>query len=337
MTKSVHEIAALLKGEVAGDKSVQIHSVGSIESATEGQLAFAFSKEHLARLEETSASCIVVPREFNTPSKKTLIKAPNPREALISMLHFFYKPDRKKPGVHKLACVSESSKIGQGAYVGPFAVIEDEAAIGDNSTIEAGVFVGKGSKVGNGSLVYPNVTIYHDCFVGNNVIIHSGTVIGSDGFGFIQKDGIQHKIPQIGKVIIEDDVEIGSNVSVDRATIGETVIGKGTKIDNLVQIAHNVRIGQNVIIAGEAGIAGSAVIEDNAIIAAQAGIKDHVRIGKGAIVGASSAVKDDVEPGKVVVGYPAKDGREFAREVAAISRLTTNINNIFRLIKDQKD
>lgn len=335
MEKSVKELASLINGEAVGDVAAQIHSLSSIESAKEGEMAFAFSKEHLQRLEETAASCIVVPKEFNFPSKKTLIKTPNPREAFINLLNFFYRPARKKPEIHKQAVISNDASLGKDVYIGPYAVIEDGATIGDNTTIEAGVYVGKETKIGKGTFIYPNVTVYHNCTIGNNVIIHSGTVIGSDGFGFIQKDGIHHKIPQIGKVVIGDNVEIGSNVSIDRATVGETVIGDGTKLDNIIQIAHNVKIGKNVVMAGESGIAGSAIIEDNVTIAAQVGIKDHVRIGKGAIIAAKSAVKDDIEPGKIVAGIPAKDGRELAKELAAVTKLTKNINKIFHLLKQK--
>lgn len=333
MKKNVQEIAALLQGEIVGDNGAVINNINSLESADTGDLAFAFSEEHLKNLEKSRATCVVVPREFSIPTQKTLIKTPQPREAFIHLLTFFYRPEKKAPGIDSKATVSQHSSIGKGTYIGPNAVIEAGVAIGENSIIEAGVYVGKNSKVGNNALIYPNVTIYANCFLGNNIIIHSGTVVGSDGFGFIEKDGIRHKIPQIGKVVIEDDVEIGSNVSIDRATIGETVIGKGSKLDNLIQVAHNVRIGKNVVMAGASGVAGSTVIEDNVTIAAQVGIKDHVRIGKGAIIGAKSAVKDDVEPGKIVIGIPAKDGRELAKEMAAVSRLTKNINKIFRLLK----
>ncbi|MFH1752649.1 MAG: UDP-3-O-(3-hydroxymyristoyl)glucosamine N-acyltransferase, partial [Candidatus Omnitrophota bacterium] len=324
-------------GEVVGDSAVKIANVSSLEAAREGDLAFAFSKKHLETLEETKASCVVVPNDFDAPSTKTLIKTARPKEAFIGMLNFLDKPAKKRPGTDKQATVSMSAKIGKGVYIGPHAVIEDEASVGDNSTIEAGVFIGRRSSVGNSTFINPNVTIYHHCYIGSNCIIHSGTVIGSDGFGFFEKDGRRHKIPQIGKVVIGDDVEIGSNVSIDRATVGETVIGQGSKLDNLIQVAHNVQIGKNVVIAGAAGIAGSVVIEDNVTIAAQAGIKDHVRIGKGAIIGAQAGVKDDVEPGKTVVGTPAKDGRKVAKELAAISRLTKNIHKIFRLLKSESD
>ncbi|MEE8360274.1 MAG: UDP-3-O-(3-hydroxymyristoyl)glucosamine N-acyltransferase [Candidatus Omnitrophota bacterium] len=337
MTKSVQEIAFLLKGEVVGNGATKIAKINSLESAKEGDLAFAFSKKHLRSIEDTKASCVVVPKDFDAPSKKILIKTERPKEAFIGMLNFLYKPTEKKPGTNKQATVSPTAKIGKGVYIGPHAVVEDEAAIGDNTTIEAGVFIGQKSSVGKNTFINPNVTIYHHCCIGSNCIIHSNTVIGSDGFGFFEKDGIQHKIPQIGKVVIHDNVEIGSNVSIDRATVGETVIEEGAKLDNLIQVAHNVRIGKNVVMAGGSGIAGSAVIEDNVVVAAQAGIKDHVRIGKGAIIGPKAGVKDDVAPGKIVIGIPAKDGREVAKELAAVSRLTKNINKIFRLLKAQEE
>lgn len=335
MEKTVREIAHVIKGEVVGNADTRISGLSAIDSAVQGQMAFAFSKEHLQRLEETNASCVVVPKEFGFPSKKTLIKAQNPREAFINLLIMFHKPKRKTPGIHKQASISEKAKIGKGVYIGPCAVIEENVSIGDNSIIEAGVFIGKNTQVGQNTLLYPNATVCHNCTIGNNVIIHSGTVIGSDGFGFIEKSGIRHKIPQIGKVIIKDNVEIGSNTSIDRATVGETTIGEGTKIDNLVQIAHNVTIGKNVVIAGESGIAGSSVIEDNVTIAAQVGIKDHIRIGKGAILAAKCGVMNNVAPGKVVWGSPAKDARQFAKEVVVISKLTKNIQKILRLIKEK--
>ncbi len=337
MTRSVKEIAFLLKGEVVGNGAAKIANVSSLEAAKEGDLAFAFSKKHLQFIEDTKASCVVVPKDFDVPSTKILIKTAKPKEAFIGMLNFLYKPAKKQPGRDKQATVSPTAKIGKGVYIGPHAVVEDEAAIGDNSTIEAGTFIGRKSSIGRNTFINPNVTIYHHCHIGSNCIIHSGTVIGSDGFGFFVKDGTQHKIPQIGKVVIHDNVEIGSNVSIDRATIGETVIGEGSKLDNLIQVAHNVSIGKNVIMAGGSGIAGSAVIEDDVVIAAHAGIKDHVRVGKGAIVGAKGGVKNDVAPGKIVVGIPAKDGREVAKELAAVSILTKNINKIFRLLKAQEE
>lgn len=335
MAKNIKEIAKLVSGEITGDDSIQINSINDLDSAKEGEMAFAFSKEHLLRLEETRASCVVVPKEFDIPSKKTLIKTANPREAFINLLILFNKPKKKAPAISERAAISKNAKLGRDIYIGPCAVVEEGVSIGDNSVIESGVYIGKETRIGENTLIYPNVTIYHNCEIGNNVTIHGNSVIGSDGFGYIEKQGMHHKIPQVGRVVIEDDVEIGSNVSIDRATIGETVIGKGTKLDNLIQIAHNVKIGRNVVMAGQSGIAGSTIIEDNVTIAAQVGIKDHLRIGKGAIIGAKSAVKDDVEPGKIVVGIPAKDGREFAKELAAVSKLTKNINKIFRLLKSE--
>lgn len=337
MQKSVREIAFLLKGEVVGDGSTKISGIGSIETAEKGDIVFAFTDGHIAHIDKTEASCIIVSKDFDKPTRKTLIKTAKPKEAFIGILRFLYKPQKKKPGTDKQATVSPTAKIGKGSHIGPHAVIEDEAMIGENTVIDAGVFVGRKSSVGKGCYINPNVTIYHHCYIGDNVIIHSGTVVGSDGFGFYEKDGIRHKIPQIGKVIIEDDVEIGSNVSIDRATVGKTIIGKGTKLDNLIQVAHNVRIGKNVVMAGSSGVAGSAVIEDNATIAAQVGIKDHVTVGKGAIIAAKSAVKDDIEPGKIVAGIPAKDGREFAREMAAVTKLTKNVSKIFRLLKKEEE
>ena len=330
---SVKYIANLVKGDVIGNANAQIYSMGSIDTAKEGEITFALGKEQFEKLEASLASCIIVPKEFDQPTKKTLIKTSDPREAFVHLMNAFNKPKQRKPGIHERAIVSKQAKIGRGVYIGPLAIIEEEVEIGDNTTIEAGVFIGRKSKIGSSTLIYPNVTIYHHCFIGNNIIIHSGTVIGADGFGFIKKDGIQIKVPQVGKVIIKDNVELGANVTVDRATIGETFINEGTKLDNQIQVGHNVRIGKNVIIAAFTGIGGSVVIEDNVIIAACVGIKDHVKIGKGAMIAAKSGVKDDIAPGQIIGGIPAKDGKIWAKEVAALSRLTKNINKIFQILK----
>ncbi len=317
---SVSEIAGRLKGEVIGAGDKEIRGVNSLDLAGPDELTFA-DKNYLSRLDQTRAACVIVPKEFAGPSSKTLIKVENPKEAFLAALYLFYRPEKPGPGIHPSAVIGENVKLGQGVAVGPCAVIEEGAEIGDRTVIEAGAVVGKRVRIGSDTVIHANVSLYHDVRIGSRVILHSGTVIGSDGFGFVEKDGIQIKIPQTGIVIVEDDVEIGSNVSVDRATFGATVIGKGTKIDNIIQIAHNCRIGQNVIIAGQSGMAGGVVIEDNVIIAAQVGIKDHVRVGKRAIIAAKSAVKDDVPPGATVIGIPAKDARVTAKEWATLARL----------------
>ncbi|MDD5085075.1 MAG: UDP-3-O-(3-hydroxymyristoyl)glucosamine N-acyltransferase [Candidatus Omnitrophica bacterium] len=316
----VSEIAQRLKGEVIGAPDIEIRGVNGFELAEPDELTFA-EKDYLSRLGETRAACVIVPKEFKGPSSKTLVKVANPKEAFLAVIYFFYKPEKYLPGIDPRAVIGQRVKLGENVTVSPCAVIGDDAQIGDRTVIEAGAVVGKRVKVGSDTIIYANVTLYHDVRIGNRVTIHSGTVIGSDGFGFVEKDSIQIKVPQTGTVVIEDDVEIGSNVSVDRATFGATVIGKGTKLDNIIQIAHNCQIGKNVLIAGQSGMAGGAIIEDNVVIAAQVGIKDHVRIGKRAVIGAKSAVKDDVPPGVTYIGIPAKDARIVAKEWAILSRL----------------
>lgn len=316
----ISQIAERLKGEVVGPGDKPIHGVNSIDLAGPDEITFA-EKAYLSKLDQTRAACVLVPKEFEGPSSKTLVKVTNPKEAFLEAIYFFYKPEKPKAGIHPSAVIGERVKLGQDVAIGPCAVVEEGVEIGDRTVIGAGAVVGKRVQIGSDTVMHANVSLYHDVKIGSRVIVHSGTVIGSDGFGFVEKDGIQIKIPQTGNVIIEDDVEIGSNVSVDRATFGSTVIGRGSKLDNIIQIAHNCQIGKNVIIAGQSGMAGGAVIEDNVVIAAQVGIKDHVRIGKRAVIAAKSAVKDDVPPGLTVIGIPAKDARVTAKEWATISRL----------------
>jgi UDP-3-O-[3-hydroxymyristoyl] glucosamine N-acyltransferase len=269
-----------------------------------------------------------------------LIRHPNPYLAFARVLELFAGTGREyTEGIHRTAVVAKDSEIESGVCLGPWVVVENGAKIGPGVTILAGSLVGADSVIGENSLVYPNVTIRENVKIGKNVIIHSGAVIGSDGFGFARDGSRHHKIPQIGGVQIEDDVEIGANVTVDRATLGVTRIGRGTKIDNLVQIAHNVNIGENCIIAAQVGISGSTQIGDESILGGQVGVVGHLKIGKKVMVGAQSGVTKDVPDGTVVFGYPAREIHKTKRMKAHLSRMdlyVQRLKNLEAILKEMK-
>jgi UDP-3-O-[3-hydroxymyristoyl] glucosamine N-acyltransferase len=251
--------------------------------------------------------------------------------AFAKVVNLFSKEAQKHPtGIHKHALVSSKAKVGKNVAIGAFAIIEDGANIGDNTIIYGGCYVGHGTKIGKDCLIYPQVCIRERLEIGNRVIIHSGTVIGSDGFGFANVRGVQHKIPQIGTVLIEDDVEIGANVTIDRARFDKTIIGKGTKIDNLVQIAHNVIAGENCIIVAQAGVSGSTVLGKNVTLAGQAGLVGHITVGDNAIVAAQGGVTKSVPANTMVSGYPAKP-HDVAKKINACVQ---NLPNLYKKIRE---
>jgi UDP-3-O-[3-hydroxymyristoyl] glucosamine N-acyltransferase len=321
MQKTLAQIAREIKGRVVGDDAVLIKGVAGIKEAQTGDLTFLANPKYLPLAAVTAASAIIVGKDVLVEGR-TVVQTENPSVAfarVVSMIKEDLTP--RISGVHPTALVDPSAVIAEGAGIGPHAVIEKNARIGRNTVICAGVFIGQKTTVGADSLIYPNVTLRENITVGDRVIIHSGTVIGSDGFGYVPVDGVHMKIPQMGTVVIEEDVEIGACVTVDRARFDRTFIGRGTKIDNLVQIAHNVHIGRNCIIIALAGIAGSAVIEDGAIIAGQVGVAGHVNIGVRAVVAAQSGITKDVAPGAKMFGTPAKEYRAFIRDMSYVGRL----------------
>jgi UDP-3-O-[3-hydroxymyristoyl] glucosamine N-acyltransferase (EC 2.3.1.-) len=250
------------------------------------------------------------------------------------MISLISPEDTKHPkGIHKTAIIAKSVKLGKGVAVGPFCVIEEGAQIGDRSVIYASCYIGYKTKIGKDCLIYPKISIRDKITIGDRVIIHGGTVIGSDGFGFATVKGLHHKIPQIGTVVIEDDVEIGANVTIDRARFDKTIIGRGTKIDNLVQIAHNVVVGENSIIVAQAGISGSTVIGNNVTLAGQAGLVGHITIGDGAIVAAQAGVTKSVPPNTMVSGYPAREHESARKVIACVQRLPELVETIRDLKK----
>jgi UDP-3-O-[3-hydroxymyristoyl] glucosamine N-acyltransferase len=306
MKKTLKEIAGLIGGEVVGDGNVIITGVCGIKEAHPGDITFLANPKYLPLLESTDASAIIVSRDIAQASKP-VIRTENPSLAFTKAVSLFAPVDVRHPkGIHPTAIVGKKVTLGENVALGPYAVVEDEASIGDNTVIYPGCYIGYQAVIGKDTLIYANVSVRERTSIGDRVIVHSGTVIGSDGFGFETVDGIHHKIPQIGTVLIEDDVEIGANVAIDRARFDKTVIGRGTKIDNLVQIAHNVAIGENSLIVAQAGISGSTVLGKGVILAGQAGLVGHIHVGDGAIVAAQAGVAKDVPARTMVSGYPAK-------------------------------
>jgi len=336
---SLGQISKIVDGILEGNESSIITDLAEIQHAKEGHLTFLGNPKYRKYLSVTKATAILVPKDFSG-SYKNLIRVENPNLAFSLMISRFRPgPPLPTPGIHKTACIAESAKLGRNIYIGPNVVIEDKAVIENSVSIFANSYIGAETQIKSETVIRPNVTIYHSCQIGSNVLIHSGVVVGSDGFGFVRTKKSIKKIPQAGCVVIEDDVEIGANCSIDRGTLGDTVISKGTKLDSLVQIAHNVKIGEYCFIAAQSGIAGSSTIEDGVTIAGQVGIAGHLKIGAGAIIAGQSGVTKDVPRGTIVFGYPAQEQNKARREIASIRSIPdikAKLKEIEKIIKRLK-
>ena len=313
-------IAAFIAGKVIGNADISIHGVSSLTDATAGQITFLSDRKHLSAATMTLASGILVAQAEST-IPCTQIIVPNPALAFTRIVKAFFTSTGSPRGISEEIHRGEHGQIGKDGSIWPFVSIGDHVRIGDRVSLFPGVFIGEGSTIGDDCVLHPNVTVRERSHIGNRVTIHSGTVVGSDGFGYIHDNGIHEKVPQIGCVVIGDDVEIGANVAIDRATFGETVIGKGTKIDNLVQIAHNVKIGEHSLIVAQAGIAGSSTLGQHTTLAGQAGVSDHMHIGDGAIVTAQTGVLRNVPANHVVSGTPAIPHTLWLRMSQTLQRL----------------
>jgi UDP-3-O-[3-hydroxymyristoyl] glucosamine N-acyltransferase len=321
------EIAKYLQGEVVGDGTAVLNSFAPADRAQPGDLTFAENEVFFARAEESAATAIIADKRFSS-SKKILIQVPNARIAFAKALTLFFPEPTRPGGIHPQAVVAASASVDPTAHIGPHCTVGERVKIGARSVLQAGNFVGDDSKLGEDVNLFPNVTIYPRTEIGNRVRIHAGTVIGSDGYGYVLDGGVHRKVPQIGNVILGDDVEIGANVTVDRGALGPTVIGKGTKIDNLVQIAHNVEIGEHCLIIAQVGIAGSAKLGNYVVLAGQVGVGGHLKLGNQVTVGAQSGVMMDIPDGGKWLGAPAQPDREFKRQVIAIQRLPDLLKRI---------
>lgn len=312
------EIAEKIGGLVDGDGDLEITAVAGLREASAGDISFLANPKYAAQVADTNASAVIVPQDWDRSGKCALVRVDNSDQAFAQVAEFFYEPvPTPAAGIHPKAVVAESATIGEGVSIGACAVIEEGVVVGDNTVIEAQCVVAYKTTIGSNCHFYPLVSIREFTEIGNNVIIHNGTVVGSDGFGYaVQEDGSRAKIPQIGKVVIEDDVELGANVAIDRARFGKTKIGKGTKIDNLVQVAHNVVVGEHSVMCGQAGVSGSSIIGSKVILAGQAGLAGHLEVGDGAIVGAQAGVMRDVPAKDFVIGSPAMNHLQAKKVIA---------------------
>ena len=334
MSFTAAQIAELTNGQVIGNASTTITGLNMATHARLGDLTFAENAKYLEAANASDAAAIIVGEEV--ASSKVLIKVANPKVAFARVLQAFAPEPVYPAGVHATAVVDPSAVVSESAHIGPHCVVEAGARIGEGCVLRGNNHIGAKSTVGTGSKIFPNVTIYPGCTIGNRVRIHSGSIIGADGFGYVF-DGKEHvKIPQIGTVIIGDDVEIGANTSIDRGALGATKIGKGTRIDNQVQIAHNVEIGEHSLIVSQVGIAGSSKIGHHVTIAGQAGVSHHVAIGDGATVGGGSAIIRDIPAGEAYWGSPAQPQMSFKRSVVALRRLPKLLLRVSALEKLQK-
>jgi len=339
MQFSAAQIAMLINGKTEGDANVTVGSFGKIEEAGEGQLAFLANPKYEEHLYTTGASVIIVneTQELKQPVKATLIRVADAYSAFASLLTKYQEIESQQlSGIQQPAYIAANAKLGEKIFIGAFAYLSEGVVLGNNVKIHPQVFLGKNVRIGDNTVLHPGVKIYHDCVVGKNVTIHAGTIIGGDGFGFApQADGTFKKVPQIGNVEIEDFVEIGSNATIDRATIGSTIIRKGAKLDNLIQIAHNVEVGHDTVIAAQAGVSGSTKIGKGVMIGGQAGIVGHVQIADGARINAQSGVSKSIKtPGGAVTGTPAFEYTSALRS-QALSRSLPELEKRVKELEDQ--
>lgn len=325
MTFSAAQIALLINGTIEGDPSASVNSFGKIEEAGEGQLSFLANPKYEDYIYTTKASVIIINEGFQLkqPVQAALIRVADAYTAFATLLSKYQEiMQQQLSGVQEPSYIAKTAVYGQQVFIGAFAYLGEKVKIGNNTKVYPNAFIGDNVSVGDNCIIHPGVKIYHDCVIGNNVIIHAGTVIGSDGFGFApQADGSFKKVPQIGNVVIQDHVEIGANATIDRATIGSTLIKSGAKLDNLIQIAHNVEIGNSTVIAAQAGVSGSTKIGNGVMIGGQAGIVGHIQLGDGAKVNAQSGVSKSIDPGKAVTGSPAYDYTAALRSQAVSRKL----------------
>ncbi len=328
----LRDLAETLGGAVVGDGDIDILRINTLETAARGDLAFLANTKYEQHLASTKASAVIVdvPR---TQYTLNYLVHPNPYFAFCQALKVISPPPGHQlhPGISPHSFIDSDVTLGENAHIGNFVEIAAGTKIGDNCKIMTGAVIGRDCVLGNNCLIYPNVTLYDDTLIGNNVTIHAGTVIGSDGFGYAQDKGVHHKVYQIGRVRIEDDVEIGANCTVDRAALGETVIGAGTKIDNLVQIAHNVKIGRGCLIVSQVGIAGSTTIGNYVVLAGQAGIVGHLNIPDRVTIAAQAGVSGTLKEGTIYAGSPQRELKEFKVLEAHLSRLPERMAELKRL------
>lgn len=320
MKKKLKELAEWVGGTLVGDGEVEISGVASMDEARPGEITFIANPKYLRKLNETGASAVIVSKEV-TAADKPLICTANPHLAFVKILALFHARPYQSKGIDPKAWISPSALLGQNLSIYPYVYIGDHCEIGDRVTLYPGVYVGEGCTVGEDSVIHPNAAVYPGSVIGKRVILHSGVIVGGDGFGYVKEGTKNVKIPQVGRVIIEDDVEVGANSTIDRAALGKTVIRKGVKIDNLVQVAHSVEVGEDSILVAQVGIAGSTKVGKNVILAGQVGVVDHVEIGDNVKVGAQSGIPYNLAPDRGYAGSPALPHQEYLRAVTTFPKL----------------
>ena len=336
MEFSAKQIAQFVQGVIEGDENATVNTFAKIEDGKPGAISFLSNPKYTHYIYDTESSIVLVDKsvELEKPTKATLIRVDNAYECVAKLLQLYESMKPKKTGIDSLAFISPSAKIGENVYIGAFAYIGDNVVIGDGCQIYPNVVICENAKVGNDCLFYPNVTIYHDCHVGNRVTLHAGSVVGSDGFGFAPSENGYDKIPQIGIVTIEDDVEIGANTCIDRSTMGSTFVRKGVKLDNLVQIAHNTDIGANTVMSAQVGIAGSTKVGQWCMFGGQVGIAGHITIGNKVFLGAQSGVPSSLKDNQTLIGTPPMEKLPYFKSQAIFQKLPDLYKQIQKLQKE---
>lgn len=339
MEFTAEQIASVIGGRIEGNKDAKINTFAKIEEGKEGAISFLSNPKYTHYIYDTKSSVVIVNNDvvFDHPVKTTLIRVDNAYECIAKLLQIYEASKPKKTGIAPQAYVSPTAKLGENCYVGPFACIGDNAVVGDNCQIYPHAVIGDNVTLGNGCLIYPNTTIYQGCKLGNNVTLHAGCVIGADGFGFAPGPNGYDKIPQIGIVTIEDDVEIGANTCVDRSTMGSTMIHKGVKLDNLIQIAHNVEVGANTVMSAQVGVSGSTKIGSWCMFGGQVGLAGHINIGDKVHLGAQSGVPGNIKSGEELIGTPPMPMRQYFKSQAVFRRLPEMYNELNSLKKEMEE
>ena len=342
MTFTAEQIAAYVGGTVDGNKDAVVTTFAKIEEGVPGAISFLANLKYEPYLYETKSSVVLVSRDFkpSQPVSATLVRVDNPYETVAKLLQMYDSMKQKREGISSLAFIDETARVGENCYIGPFVAIAEGAVIGDNVILHPHVTIGKNAKVGSNTEIYSNAVVYHDCVVGQRCILHAGSVIGADGFGFAPTPEGYEKIPQIGIVVIEDDVEVGANTCIDRSTMGQTTIHRGVKLDNLVQIAHNVEVGSHTVMSSQTGVAGSAKVGEWCMFGGQVGIAGHITVGDRTSVGAQSGIPGGnlaSRGGATLMGYPAIEHRQWARQSAAMKMLPDLVKEVVALKKELEE
>lgn len=332
-TFTLAELAALVGGRVEGDPARRITGAAAPNDAGPDHITFVFSRGGTEELTTSRAGAAVVPEGLDAAGRDVVVHR-NPHVAMAAVLAAFHPEERPAPGVAPTAVVHPTVRLGSGVHVGPYAVIDADTVLGDGVVVGSGTAVGRRCTLGARTRLFPHTVLYDDVVLGARCVVHSGTVIGADGFGYTRADGVHVKVPQTGGVVVGDDVEIGSNSCIDRGTMAPTRIGSGTKVDNHVQVGHNCRVGERVLLCGQVGLAGSTTVEDDAVLGGQVGVSGHLTIGRGAMIGAKSGIIADVAPGARIAGYPALPIEEWRRS-EAISRHLPEMRRELRRLQEQ--